>query len=1130
MNLRTPRACLKTRPVRGPGLQLWLDLAIFCRPRALTRRFGEVFKQALTLGLLLLLPVALWAQTNPPPVRLAIFPAESSTAAVADLLTAELSEKPGVVLLERAQIEKIYREQALSSANRNYVKLGQLLGAEGLLLLEPATEGANQFLTSRLVATKPGVVIDAVRVPWRVAMSPDWAKLRAVRIAALLPKLGVGAKEALPLSILNLRSAVPSREAERLEQQLTTLTIEHLSRQRELFVLERRQMGLLGAEKELNGLGESPFWNGSYLLEGVLDRDGYSQDRVTANARLTPPGGAPIEIAIAGPRGDLGALAGQLSAKILAALGRSTVAEGWQTEAEAQRFYEEAVWALKWGMFKEAQSAADSAWALGRHDSASAILRVKAYAADGQPDQLNELYGLGLYKNETDTPDDMKAFIAGKIREHNGKFIFIHESNVVQYASLLRPPDATKFRQATHALELYEAQLRNLETNSPATRKEWCQQGSQLLELAGHWLRDYYLAVPVSAELHDELELTRAIASDIAVRLRALPEANVESYWNAVGAFGVFWCETPEQGVKLYRELVSARQFAVIRKHASGCQPFCWKVLLPTLADWTGHDDSLEQQLWQKFVADLCASPDMEVRVNGYFLVCAQTQSPVEFESAFQQMHFYETFGMRDDVSNLLSEKLEKGSPHLWVEPVRRYRATLDRVAGRQLQATEFKPRASAKPVPPPPLIPTNALAITRYWSGSLPKSLRLTNYPDDQSDGPGPGTILSCCYREGYLWVEANFEWGKVTPGAWTAVRQQVLFRLDLKTFNSEVIGVPREWTDAIGLFEVFRDQLYLSTQRGLKRYSLKSKKWEDLPVPWDGHARIMAFNGRIFLSNASSLMELSPEGRSTTVLISTRRVPPQNVMDRLGDLFEKADKFPQTLDWTDNFGRTFSPVIPGRDGTIMSFVKGTCYVLPDGASDWLASAQIPASTQVNCTYSTNGILILAKPNNTEAAKTRWYQPGREVFLLPAGSTNATRVFAAAPNPNGLDLKQYNLSPDARPARWLSPAGAEATEARLCLDGDSVWALCGTFPDKTPQLLHFSPGKQEPVIYPLRFQPPPGLSQRDWNRGWGRNCEQLEFTPQGLVVAWDGINGLWLIPTADLQRNGQPQLSNSQR
>jgi len=40
------RACFENRPVRGPGLQDCGLPAIFCRPRALTRRFCGFFKHA----------------------------------------------------------------------------------------------------------------------------------------------------------------------------------------------------------------------------------------------------------------------------------------------------------------------------------------------------------------------------------------------------------------------------------------------------------------------------------------------------------------------------------------------------------------------------------------------------------------------------------------------------------------------------------------------------------------------------------------------------------------------------------------------------------------------------------------------------------------------------------------------------------------------------------------------------------------------------------------------------------------------------------------------------------------------------------------------------------------------------
>jgi hypothetical protein len=42
------RACLEIRPVRGPGLQEFEIGGVSCRPRALTRRFGGIFKHALS--------------------------------------------------------------------------------------------------------------------------------------------------------------------------------------------------------------------------------------------------------------------------------------------------------------------------------------------------------------------------------------------------------------------------------------------------------------------------------------------------------------------------------------------------------------------------------------------------------------------------------------------------------------------------------------------------------------------------------------------------------------------------------------------------------------------------------------------------------------------------------------------------------------------------------------------------------------------------------------------------------------------------------------------------------------------------------------------------------------------------
>ena len=95
-------------------------------------------------GLLLAVLLPVCARGDLPAVRLAIVPESSAAASAGDLLTMELSSKPHLQLLERAEIEKVYREQGLAAENNNYLKLGQILGADGLLLwMSPRKGGAK---------------------------------------------------------------------------------------------------------------------------------------------------------------------------------------------------------------------------------------------------------------------------------------------------------------------------------------------------------------------------------------------------------------------------------------------------------------------------------------------------------------------------------------------------------------------------------------------------------------------------------------------------------------------------------------------------------------------------------------------------------------------------------------------------------------------------------------------------------------------------------------------------------------------------------------------------------------------------------------------------------------------------
>ena len=440
------------------------------------------------LGLALLArgaPAQPAAGTNGPskgaPLRLAIVSAEPSALPVLDLLTVELSRTPGIQLLERAEIDRVYREQGLSAVNRDYLKLGQVLGANGLVLLTPVAEGTNRFLQARLVAVGPGVVIAYVRAPLPVPEPAQWAQRTARHFEPLLPKLSVLAKDAIPLSIVNLRSAVRSAEAEELERQLTPLAAERLSRERELFVLERQRMELLTSEKELREGSEAAFWNGGYLLDGVVDRDGYSKDTVTVSARLLPPkGGAPIAIEISGSRTNLSEVLNRLTDKVRQGLKLGAQQAAWDPAEEAARYFEEAKWAFKWGMLGEAQSACESSWALGRKTKEVAELRIRIYGAEGTAPDTDWL---------STTP-----------------------------TSPAYAPNPALLEPAIHALELYMQGFRTFLNTEPKPDTNWYALGVQLL--SSQLLRRFNY-FPERCQGHEErLAVLRSLSRDTLGMLR----------------------------------------------------------------------------------------------------------------------------------------------------------------------------------------------------------------------------------------------------------------------------------------------------------------------------------------------------------------------------------------------------------------------------------------------------------------------------------------------------------------------------------------------------------------------------------------------------------------------------------
>ena len=580
----------------------------------------------------LLLAARSGAQSNAP-VRLALIAETDQASAAGDILTVELSKNPNVTLLDRNEIDKVYREQGLSAVNRDYIKLGQVLGADGVLLLEvnasssgsPSVASAfagNQKpkvdLGVRLVAVRPGVLLASERFAG-VDDLPQWASGFAIHLNPLLPKLTVLAQDAVPISIVNLRAAMQSPETREEERQLTALTIDRLTRERQLFVLERRKLQLLSAEKDLKGMDDSAFWNGSYLLDGTLDRNGFTRDKITIDARLVPPkGGATLPIEVSGSRTNLSDVVNQLADKICESLKLARTAAPWNAADEARNYLEEAKWALKWNLLTQAQNAADSAWALGKRDLDCAMVRVGSYAGT-----------------------------IPEVDPANLRHIDLNQK--VIYVSVADRPNPAEIDQALHLLRMYEEFSQTLPLIEPQQDWPYYVLGLDALQKATGVLRHFYFHPESQADVSEKLADLRAEARAVTAWIGRsssvrgtywieghLPNSDeiyhdfgerygggrAKNFYEVELQCGRFWQETPEDCVTLYRSLMESPLFVCIHNEL-------WSLGEDNsrLIAWNVEDQKRVPAAWQSFVGDLDSSTNdflrMEARISEF--VAAET-------------------------------------------------------------------------------------------------------------------------------------------------------------------------------------------------------------------------------------------------------------------------------------------------------------------------------------------------------------------------------------------------------------------------------------------------------------------------------------------------------------------------
>ncbi|MEQ2009115.1 MAG: hypothetical protein ABMA26_20225, partial [Limisphaerales bacterium] len=529
--------------------------------------------------------------TNLP--RLAIVSVAESVKPFADLLAVELSRRPGITLLERVEADRIYREQSASAENRDTLKLGQLLGAQGVLLVETNAVEGKTWAALRLVAVQPGVTLHTAQVPWPIEDPSAWSQRVTRQVEPLLGKFGVARAAAVPVSLLGLRMAVAAPGAAEIEQGLSLLVAHRLAQERELFVLERRSMERLTAEQELDGLRGVAFWSGGHVVEGTIDRDTAERDALRVLVRLTSPGGQPTNVEVTGPRANLALLADTLVRRLLETL-RHPPTIVWRPEEEGVRFLEQALWARRWGLWREAVAAAESAWALGLQGPDQAALRLDVLAGSIQPEKL----------------------VWPGTKDHG--------------PILRRPPDAANLGYAERALAGFLAQGHSMTHDQLLKEPIWLALGLAALNRTGQTLADYYHAAEYRVGLEDRLAQLRQTAREAVGFMELVPGVAAHRLaWQAtthrsvlgVGygevnlpltltMHGRYWQENADGVIAMHRKLIPSPVFPVVRGTFLEVRP-------TPLVTWKTSERSDLPRRWPAYLQQLVDSTNRVERIEG---------------------------------------------------------------------------------------------------------------------------------------------------------------------------------------------------------------------------------------------------------------------------------------------------------------------------------------------------------------------------------------------------------------------------------------------------------------------------------------------------------------------------------
>ncbi|MFA6566631.1 MAG: hypothetical protein WCS96_00315 [Victivallales bacterium] len=536
----------------------------------------------------------------------------------ADLLTVELSKQSDLNVIERTEIDRVLKEQAISSANltANYLKLGKLLKADGLVIIRKFEFQKKEFLVSRLVAVNQGAVLSAFSNPFPPEKNDNWSADISAKFAPYLNKLNVSPDKAVPISILNIRAPIDTPEMRLLEKEFTLALAFRLVQEKDLFVLERWKMEKLAWEKDID-TESSPFWTGSYLLDGNIEL--VDKENVKIKVRLRMPTGLEKTIEAAGTKDRLSEITEKVTGDLLKKIGKAQDRIMWDSTKEAEQYLKEAEWAFNAGLFEDAFSSVQTSIALGNKSEVALFLEVKAATNCAYPAREPEVWI---------------------------KINFGYESNLIDITK-----DSRRIDDALLSMELLRKSILDKIPESGqsfSSEKKWRELAERTLLNASIVLRAYYDQGCISKDSGKTSALRKMIRDSYPVIAgRYFNYGLTANVFEIKASYIPFWCDSPEETLDAYRDLLcnnhikDARQYYYeikrtlivkdVLKEMTMFRASAWQGLrmeraddpsrTPFLIDWQGRiDKKMLMGMWDNFTDNLCASGDLKARYAGLYI------------------------------------------------------------------------------------------------------------------------------------------------------------------------------------------------------------------------------------------------------------------------------------------------------------------------------------------------------------------------------------------------------------------------------------------------------------------------------------------------------------------------------